>query len=98
MKNQNISLSEVKNSAFLANASYGNVGGDKKDDLPNLGETITNDTTNSSFQVVEQTNEDGGGFSGTVFKNTETNKYVIAFRGTSISIPRDFIDNAIMGK
>ena len=51
MKNQNISLNEVKNSAFLANASYGNVGGDKKDDLPNLGGTITNPATNSSFEV-----------------------------------------------
>ena len=50
MKNQNISLNEVKNSAFLANASYGNVGGDKKDDLPNLGGIITNPATNSSFK------------------------------------------------
>ena len=54
MKNQNISLNEVKNSAFLANASYGNVGGDKKDDLPNLGGTIPNPATKSSFEVVEQ--------------------------------------------
>ena len=103
MKNQNISLNEVKNSAFLANASYGNVDGDKKDDLPNLGETITNPATNSSFEVVKQKNEytafeKGFGFSATVFKNTETNEYVIAFRGTSISVPRDFIDNAIMEK
>ena len=57
MKNQNISLNEVKNSAFLANASYGNVGGDKKDDLPNLGGTITNPATNSSFEVFNQKNE-----------------------------------------
>ena len=68
MKNQNISLNEVKNSAFLANASYGNVGGDKKDDLPNLDGTITNPATNSSFEVVAQT-ESANGFSTTVFRN-----------------------------
>ena len=68
MKNQNISLNEVKNSAFLANASYGNVGGDKKDDLPNLGETITNPATNSSFEVIDQT-KSANGFSATVFRN-----------------------------
>ena len=77
MKNQNISLNEVKNSAFLANASYGNVGGDKKDDLPNLGGIITNPATNSSFEVVEQKNEytafeKGFGFSATVFRNINT--------------------------
>mgnify|MGYP000888051537 FL=1 len=63
--------------------------------MPNLGETITNDTTNSSFQVVEQTNEDGGGFSGTVFKNTETNEYVITFRGSNDM--QDIRDDLIMG-
>ena len=68
MKNQNISLNEVKNSAFLANASYGNVGGDKKDDLPSLGGTITNPATNSSFEVIAQT-ESANGFSATVFRN-----------------------------
>ena len=99
MKNQNISLNEVKNSAFLANASYGNVGGGKKDDLPNLGETITNPATNSSFEVVEQKNEYtafgiGFGFSATVFKDTETNEYVIAFRGTNDS--EDILDDIIM--
>ena len=84
MKNQNISLNEVKNSAFLANASYGNVGGDKKDDLPNLGGTITNPATNSSFEVVEQVNDDTTGFSGTVFKDPVSGEHTIAFRGTEI--------------
>ena len=77
MKNQNISLNEVKNSAFLANASYGNVGGDKKDDLPNLGGTITNPATNSSFEVVDQI-ESANGFSATVFRNININEYTIA--------------------
>ena len=84
MKNQNISLNEVKNSAFLANASYGNVGGDKKDDLPNLGGTITNPATNSSFEVVKQVNDDTTGFSGTVFKDPVSGEYTIVFRGTKI--------------
>ena len=84
MKNQNISLNEVKNSAFLANASYGNVGGDKKDDLPNLGGTIPNPATNSSFEVVKQVNDDTTGFSGTVFKDPVSGEYTIAFRGTEI--------------
>ena len=88
---KNITLNDVKDSAFLAKQSYENFPNSSK-------ETITNPATGSSFEVVEQTNEDGGGFSGTVFKNTETNEYVIAFRGTSISVPRDFIDNAIMEK
>ena len=92
----NISLNDVKNGAFLANQSY--------ESFPNSSKkTITNPTTNSSFEVVKQKNEytafeKGFGFSATVFKNTETNEYVIAFRGTSISVPRDFIDNDIMGK
>ena len=68
MKNQNISLNEVKNSAFLANTSYGNVGGDKKDDLPNLGGTIPNPATNSSFEVIAQI-ESANGFNATVFRN-----------------------------
>ena len=84
MKNQNISLNEVKNSAFLANASYGNVGGDKKDDLPNLGGTITNPATNSSFEVVKQVNDEITGFSGAVFKDPVSGEHTIAFRGTEI--------------
>ena len=75
----------------MANEAYKN--------FPNSSEeTITNPATGSSFEVVKQVNDENTGFSGTVFKNTETNEYVIAFRGTSISVPRDFIDNAIMEK
>ena len=94
----NISLNDVKNAAFLANQSYETFDLSKKDAKP-----VKNPATNSSFEVVKQKNEytafeKGFGFSATVFKNTETNEYVIAFRGTSISVPRDFIDNDIMGK
>ena len=87
---KNITLNEVKNSAFLAKQPYENFPNSSK-------ETITNPATGSSFEVVEQTNEDGGGFSGTVFKNTETNEYVIAFRGTSLKDGEDILDNLIMG-
>ena len=93
---KNITLNDVIDSAFLAKQSY--------ESFPNSSkEIITNPATGSSFEVVDQKNEYTAfgidfGFSGTVFKNTETNEYVIAFRGTSISVPRDFIDNAIMEK
>nr|WP_321319659.1 hypothetical protein [uncultured Campylobacter sp.] len=72
---KNITLNDVKDSAFLANEAYNN--------FPN-GRKITNPATGSSFEVVKQKNEDGGGFSATVFKNTDTNEYVIAFRGTEL--------------
>ena len=66
--------------------------------LPKDG-IITNPATNSSFEVVEQKNEytafgKGFGFSATVFKNTETNEYVIAFRGTNDG--EDILDNLII--
>ena len=62
----NISLNEVKNSAFLANETYKKIG-DKKSDLPKDG-TITNPATNSSFEVIDQT-KSANGFSATVFRN-----------------------------
>nr|WP_321318639.1 hypothetical protein [uncultured Campylobacter sp.] len=74
---QKITLNEVKNSAFLADQAYNNFANGSE-------EPIINPATGSSFEVVEQVNEDGGGFSGTVFRNTETNEYVIAFRGSEL--------------
>ena len=107
---KNIALKDVKNFAYLADKAYKDVKPTSDDDykkdkhLPKDG-TISNPATNSSFEVIDQINEkskifgiDTSGFSATVFKDTNTNEYVIAFRGTSISVPRDFIDNAIMGK
>ncbi|MCI6694746.1 MAG: hypothetical protein MR469_03800, partial [Campylobacter sp.] len=83
---KNITLDDVKNSAFLADQAYKNFAN---------GDKVTNPATGSSFEVVEQTNEDGGGFSGTLFKNTETNEYVIAFRGTELSDQKvDYVDIA----
>ena len=79
---KNITLNDVKDSAFLANESYNN--------FPN-GKEVTNPATGSSFEVVKQVNDENTGFSGTVFKNTETNEYVIAFRGSNDG--SDWIDH-----
>ena len=56
----------------------------KKDDLPNLGGTITNPATNSSFEVVAQVNDEATGFSGAVFKDPVSGEYTIAFRGAEV--------------
>nr|WP_321432123.1 hypothetical protein [uncultured Campylobacter sp.] len=45
---KNITLNDVKNSAFLANEAYNNFAN---------GKIITNPATGSSFEVVEQENE-----------------------------------------
>ena len=45
---KNITLNEVKNSAFLANQSY--------ESFPNSRE-VTNPATNSSFEVIDQKKE-----------------------------------------
>ena len=95
---KNITLNEVKNSAFLAEQSY------KSFEIsPNSSkDIITNSATNSSFEVIDQINEKSkffgvntGGFSATVFKDTNTNEYVIAFRGSNDA--QDYRDNLIMG-
>ena len=57
---------------------------------------ITNDTTNSSFEVIAQT-ESANGFSATVFRNINTNEYTIAYRGTELTDPNDFRTNAKVG-
>ena len=74
---KNITLNDVKDSAFLAKQSYENFPNSSK-------ETITNPATNSSFEVVAQVNDDTTGFSGTVFKDPVSGEYTIAFRGTEI--------------
>ena len=72
---KNITLNDVKDSAFLANQSYNN--------FPN-GKEVTNPATGSSFEVVKQVNDENTGFSGTVFKDPVSGEYTIAFRGTEI--------------
>lgn len=95
---KNITLNEVKNSAFLAEQSYNSFEISPKSSKG----IISNPATNSSFEVIDQTNEkskffgvDTGGFSATVFKDTNTNEYVIAFRGSNDM--QDIRDDLIMG-
>ncbi|MCI7246380.1 MAG: hypothetical protein MR481_00425 [Campylobacter sp.] len=68
MSQNNVKLNEVKDFAFLADKSYKTANG-KEGQLPKAKEgVITNDTTNSSFEVIAQT-ESANGFSATVFRN-----------------------------
>ena len=68
MSQNDVKLNEIKDFAFLADKSYKTANG-KKGQLPKVKEgVITNDTTNSSFEVIAQT-ESTNGFSATVFRN-----------------------------
>ena len=62
-----ISMTKLRNDAFLAEAGYENMGGKPKD--LKVGGIITNDATNSSFEVYNQAGNDSSGFSATVFRN-----------------------------
>ena len=99
-------LENVKNLAFLSNESYktavNTVQKGKEKEQMSFKQPLKNPATNSSFEVIDQINEkskffgvDTGGFSATVFKDTNTNEYVIAFRGSNDA--QDFRDNLIMG-
>ena len=69
MSQNNVKLNEIKDFAFLADKSYKTANG-KKGQLPKSKEgVITNDTTNSSFEVYNQAGNDSSGFSATVFGN-----------------------------
>ena len=60
MSQNNVKLNEVKDFAFLADKSYKTANG-KEGQLPKAKEgVITNDTTNSSFEVVDQTKSANG--------------------------------------
>ena len=84
---KNITLNDVKDSAFLADKSYENFAN---------GDKVTNPATGSSFEVIAQT-EPADGFSATVFRNINTNEYTIANRGTELTDPNDFRTNARVG-
>ncbi|MDY4153913.1 hypothetical protein [Campylobacter sp.] len=72
----NVTLENVKDFAFLAEKSYKAVKSSTDRDykpskhLPENG-IITNPTTNSSFEVINQI-ESANGFSATVFRNINT--------------------------
>ena len=84
MSQNDVKLNEIKDFAFLADKSYKTANG-KEGQLPKAKEgVITNDTTNSSFEVVAQVNDEITGFSGEVFKDPVSGEYTIAFRGTEI--------------
>ena len=68
MSQNNVKLNDIKDFAFLADKSYKTANGEEGQ-LPKVKEgLITNDTTNSSFEVIAQT-ESANGFSATVFRN-----------------------------
>ena len=68
MSQNDVKLNEIKDFAFLADKSYKTANG-KKGQLPKVKEgVITNDTTNSSFKVIDQI-ESANDFSATVFRN-----------------------------
>ena len=77
MSQNDVKLNEIKDFAFLADKSYKTANG-KKGQLPKVKEgVITNDTTNSSFEVIAQT-ESTNGFSATVFRNIPQRRWGMA--------------------
>ena len=64
-----ISMTKLSNDVFLAEAGYKNMGGKPKD--LKIGGIITNDATNSSFEVIDQ-KRDSNGFDMTIFKEVGT--------------------------
>ena len=84
----NPALENVKNLAFLSNESYktavDTVQKGKEKEQMSFNQPLINPTTNSSFEVIKQVNDDTTGFSGTVFKDPVSGEYTIAFRGTEI--------------
>ena len=71
MSQNDVKLNEIKDFAFLTDKSYKTANG-KEGQLPKAKEgVIPNDTTNSSFEVINQT-ESANGFSATVFRNINT--------------------------
>ena len=55
-----ISMTKLRNDAFLAEAGYGNMGGNEKDDLLKKGGIISNDQTGTKFEVIDQKIDNNG--------------------------------------
>ena len=66
-----ISMTKLRNDAFLAEAGYKNMGGNEKDGLLKKGETITNNQTGTQFEVIDQ-KRDNNSFDMTIFKEVGT--------------------------
>ena len=83
-----ISMTKLRNDAFLADEGYKNVGnnGFKK------GDEITNNHTGTKFEVIDQ-KRDNNGFDMTIFKEVGTDNYVLSYRGTEILSYDDHSDN-----
>ena len=62
-----ISMTKLRNDAFLAEAVYENMGGKKI----KKGETISNDQTGTEFEAIDQ-KRDNNGFDMTIFKEVDT--------------------------
>ena len=71
----NPALENVKNLAFLSNESYktavDTVQKGKEKEQMSFKQPLKNPATNSSFEVIAQT-ESANGFSATVFRNINT--------------------------
>ena len=62
-----ISMTKLRNDAFLADAGYVNMGGKKI----KKGKTISNNKTGTQFEVIYQ-KKDNNGFDMTIFKEVGT--------------------------
>ena len=62
-----ISMTKLRNDAFLANEGYKNVG----DDGFKKGDEITNNHTGTEFEVIDQ-KRDNNSFDMTIFKKVGT--------------------------
>lgn len=86
-----ISMTKLRNDAFLAEAGYENMGGEKI----KKGKIISNDQTGTKFEVIDQ-KRDNNGFDMTIFKEVGTDNYVISYRGTEKFSPDDHSNNIKM--
>ena len=66
-----ISMTKLRNDAFLAEAGYENMGGNEKDGLLKKGGIISNNQTGTKFEVIDQ-KRDNNGFDMTIFKEVGT--------------------------
>ena len=66
-----ISMTKLRNDAFLAKAGYKNMGGNEKDDLLKKGGIISNNQTGTQYEIIDQ-KRDNNSFDMTIFKEVGT--------------------------